>query len=66
MGTRNREVAVRLVGPWIVLGDLRWLIDELVNLPDESPVSVTGHYDYDGRDSDPETIVVTGKAVIQS
>lgn len=60
MSSRERVDQVRLCGPGITLGDLRWLVDQCEGMPDTGTVTVKGEREYNQRDVDPAEIVVSG------
>jgi hypothetical protein len=57
-----REIVNKItVSEPITLADLRWLVDQCVDMEPTSRVEVTAHKQYDQRDWDAATITVHGK-----
>ncbi len=60
---RNKDLNVSIddIGGSITLGDLRWLVNQCMDLADDSLVDVQGAKSYNQFDRDPAVIEVRGK-----
>ena len=60
---RNKDLNVSIddIGGPITLGDLRWLVQQCMDLADDSEVDVRGSKSYNQFDRDPAVIEVRGK-----
>lgn len=59
---RNKDLNVSIddIGGSITLGDLRWLVNQCMDLADDSLVDVQGAKSYNQFDRDPAVIKVRG------
>jgi hypothetical protein len=62
--SRSRRGEFKITEP-IKLDDLRWLVDQCVDLPGDSSVTVKEHKAYDVREWDEASITVNGDLPVE-